>query len=154
MQMKRIAQLALLSLAGAPFAMAGDATPNIQIFPAAALAAQTAQPKDGLVSSQFLNSPGGHVYLIRRDKTGITEVHMAFNDLIIVRSGHAKITVGGQVSGNTEEQPTEWRGGEIIGGKDYPLSPGDVLFIPAGIPHRVLVAPKASVTYLAVKTAK
>ena len=51
-------------------------------------------------------------------------------------------------------QPTEWRGGEIDGGKDYSLSAGDVLFIPAGIPHRVLVAPKASVTYLAVKTPK
>jgi uncharacterized protein YjlB len=62
--------------------------------------------------------------------------------------------VGGQVSGNKETQPTEWRGGEISGGKDYSLAAGDVLFIPAGIPHRVLVAPKASVTYYAVKTAK
>jgi mannose-6-phosphate isomerase-like protein (cupin superfamily) len=152
--MKRILLLALLNPAGAQLVMADDAAPKVQYFTAPELAAQIAQPNDGLASSQFLNSSGGHVYLIRRDKTGVTEVHMAANDIIVVRSGHAKITVGGQVSGNREEQPTEWRGGEIKGGKDYSLSPGDVLFIPAGVPHRVLVAPKESVTYLAVKTAK
>ena len=152
--MKPIPLLALLGLAAAQLAIADDAAPKIQYFTAAELAAQIAQPKDGLATSQFLNSPGGHVYLVRRDKTGTTEVHMAFNDIIVVKSGHAKITVGGQVSGNKEEQPTEWRGGEISGGKDYSMTPGDVLFIPAGVPHRVLVAPKASVTYLAVKTAK
>ena len=65
--MKRIAKLALLVLAGAPVAMADDAAPKIQFFTAAELAAQRAQPKDGLVSSQFLNTPGGHVYLVRRD---------------------------------------------------------------------------------------
>ena len=152
--MKRILLLALLGLTGAQPLMADDPAPKTQYFTAAELAAQTSQPKDGLASSQFLNGPGAHVYLIRRDKTGATEVHMALNDIIIVKSGHAKITVGGQVSGNKQEQPSEWRGGEIAGGKDFSLSPGDVLFIPAGIPHRVLVAPKASVTYLAVKTAK
>jgi mannose-6-phosphate isomerase-like protein (cupin superfamily) len=154
MPMKRIALLTLLGLARAPLVMADDAAPKIQYFTAAELIAQIAHPKDGLAAPQFLNGPGAHVYVIRRDKTGVTEVHMAFNDIIVVKSGRAKITVGGQVSGNKEEQPTEWRGGEIAGGKDYALSPGDVLFIPAGIPHRVLVAPKGSVTYLAVKTAK
>jgi mannose-6-phosphate isomerase-like protein (cupin superfamily) len=145
---------ALLCLTASQLVMADDAGPKTQYFTAAELAAQTLQPKDGLASSQFLNGPGAHVYLIRRDKTGATEVHMTLNDIVIVKSGHAKITVGGQVSGNKQEQPAEWRGGEITGGKDFPLSPGDVLFIPAGIPHRVLVAPKASVTYLVVKTAK
>jgi mannose-6-phosphate isomerase-like protein (cupin superfamily) len=152
--MNRMPLLALLGFTGSQLALADDAAPKIQYFTAAELTKQMAEPKAGLASSQFLNGPGAHVYLIRRDKTGITEVHMAFNDIIIVKSGHAKITVGGQVSGNTEEQPTEWRGGDITGGKDYPLSPGDVLFIPAGMPHRVLVAAKASVTYLAVKTPK
>src|SRR5580698_5980216 len=115
MRMKQIPLLALLSLAGAQLALADDSPPKVEYFTAAQLAAQTALPKDGLASSQFLNRPGGHIYLVRRDKTGVTEVHMALNDIIIVKSGHAKITVGGQVSGNKEEQPTEWRGGEISG---------------------------------------
>lgn len=79
---------------------------------------------------------------------------MALTDIFIVKSGHAKITVGGHVTGNRETAPAEWRGGDISGGADYPLAPGDVLFIPAGVPHKMLVAPKASITYLTVKTPK
>jgi mannose-6-phosphate isomerase-like protein (cupin superfamily) len=152
--MTRIAFLLFLGLADARFAMAGDTAEKIQYFTAAQLSSQIAQPKDGLASNQFLNGPGAHVYVLRRDNSGVTEVHMNLNDIIVVKSGHAKITVGGQVAGNKEEQPSEWRGGEITGGKDYSLAAGDVLFIPAGLPHRVLVAPKASITYLVVKTPK
>ena len=79
---------------------------------------------------------------------------MAFNDIYVVESGHAKITVGGQVTGNRETLPTEWLGGDISGGTDYSLAPGDVLFIPAGAPHKVLVSPKGSITYVLVKTPK
>jgi mannose-6-phosphate isomerase-like protein (cupin superfamily) len=154
MQVNKATFQLLLCIAAAQVATADETSPKIQYFTAAELTAQIARPKDGLASSQFLNGAGAHVYLIRRDKTGVTETHMAFNDIIVVKSGHAKITVGGQVSGNKEEQPSEWRGGEITGGQDYSLAPGDVLFIPAGIPHRVLVAAKGSVTYLAVKTPK
>jgi mannose-6-phosphate isomerase-like protein (cupin superfamily) len=151
--MNRIGFCLVLSFS-AHAAMADDGAAKTQYFTAAALASQTAHPTDGLASNQFLNGPGAHVYVLRRDKTGVTEVHMALNDIFVVKSGHAKITIGGQVAGNKEEQPSEWRGGEITGGTDYSLAAGDVLFIPAGVPHRVLVAPKASITYLVVKTPK
>jgi hypothetical protein len=38
-----------------------------------------------------------------------------FDDIYVVKSGHAKITVGGQVTGNRETAPTEWRGCDISG---------------------------------------
>jgi mannose-6-phosphate isomerase-like protein (cupin superfamily) len=144
----------LLSVSGARLGVADDAGPRIQRFTAAQLEALVAHPADGMAFNQFLKGPGSEVYIIRRDKDGDTEVHMAFNDIYFVESGRAKITVGGRVTGNRETAPTEWRGGEISGGTDYPLAPGDVLFIPAGIPHKVLVAPKASITYATVKTPK
>jgi mannose-6-phosphate isomerase-like protein (cupin superfamily) len=144
----------LLSVSGTRLVAAEDAGPKIEYFSAAQLKAQVAHPVDGMAFNQFLKGANSTVYVIRRDKTGETEIHMAFNDIYFVESGHAKITVGGHVTGNRETAPTEWRGGEISGGTDYPLAPGDVLFIPAGIPHRVLVPPKASVTYATVKTPK
>ena len=55
---------------------------------------------------------------------------MAFNDIYVVKGGRAKITLGGRVTGN-RTAPTEWLGGDISGGTDYSLAPGDVLFIPA-----------------------
>ena len=79
---------------------------------------------------------------------------MAFNDIYVVKSGHAKITVGGQVTGNREAAPTEWLGGDISGGMNYSLAAGDVLFIPAGTPHKTFVSPKGSLTYVLVKTPK
>lgn len=146
--------MALLSIGWAGLCVASDAPPKIEYFSAAQLASHIAHPVDGLASKQFLNGPAANVYIVRRDKTGDAEVHMALNDIFIVKSGRAKITVGGQVTGNRETAPTEWRGGDISGGTDYSLSPGDVLFIPAGVPHKVLVLPKASITYVTVKTPK
>jgi mannose-6-phosphate isomerase-like protein (cupin superfamily) len=143
-----------VSIWGLGVSKADDTAPKVQYFTAAQLAAQTAHPVDGVAAKQFMNVPGGNVFIVRRDKNGEAEVHMALNDIFIVKSGHAKITVGGQVTGNRETAPTEWRGGEISGGTDYPLAPGDVLFIPAGMPHKVLVPAKTSITYVTVKTPK
>ena len=128
--------------------------PKIQFFSSAQLGAQVAHPVKGIAANQFLNGRGSHVYVVRRDQTGEAEVHMALNDIYVVESGHAKITVGGQIAGNRETIPTEWLGGDISGGTEYSLAPGDVLFIPAGVPHKVLVPPKASITYVLVKTPK
>jgi mannose-6-phosphate isomerase-like protein (cupin superfamily) len=144
----------LLGVSGTHLGFADDATPKIQFFSAAQLKAQVAHSVKGIAGNQFLNGPGSIVYILRRDKTGEAEVHMAFNDIYVVESGHAKITVGGRVTGNRETLPTEWLGGDISGGTDYSLAPGDVLFIPAGAPHKVLVSPKASITYVLVKTPK
>ena len=144
----------LASTCGVAVSNADDTAPKVQYFTAAQLASQAAHPVDGVAAKQFMNVPGGNVFIVRRDKNGDAEVHMALNDIFIVKSGHAKITVGGQITGNRETAPTEWRGGEITGGTDYPLAPGDVLFIPAGMPHKVLVSAKASITYVTVKTPK
>jgi len=144
----------VLSVSGARSGFADDATPKIQFFSAAQLEALVAHSFQGMAANQFLRGPGSIVYIIRRDKTGETEVHMAFNDIYVVKSGHAKITVGGQVTGNREAAPTEWLGGDISGGTDYSLAPGDVLFIPAGVPHKTSVSPKSSLTYVLVKTPK
>lgn len=144
----------ILSVFGARLGVADETTPKVQHFTAAQLAAQVAHSEQGMAANQFLNGPGSNVYIIRRDKTGETEVHMAFNDIYVVKSGHAKITVGGQVTGNHETAPTEWRGGEITGGIDYSLAPGAVLFIPAGVPHKTFVSRKGSLTYVLVKTPK
>lgn len=144
----------LLSLACARAGFAGDAPPKIQFFSSAQLTALVAHPVKGIAANQFLSGPGSIVYVIRRDKTAEAEVHMAFNDIYVVKSGHAKITVGGQVTGNRETEPTEWRGGDISGGTDYSLAAGDVLFIPAGVPHKTIVSSKDSLTYVLVKTPK
>jgi mannose-6-phosphate isomerase-like protein (cupin superfamily) len=144
----------LLSVSGARAGFADDATAKTQLFSAAQLKALVAHPVGGIAANQFLNGPGSNVYIILRDAPAEAEVHMAFNDIYVVKSGHAKITIGGTVTGNRETAPTEWRGGDISGGTDYSLAPGDVLFIPAGVPHKTMVSSKDALTYVLVKTPK
>ncbi len=159
--MKREAWLIAIGLAGtvlgvcaAAWAIAAAAAPKIEFFSAARLKAMVEHPIEGIAANRFLSGPGSNVFVIRREKTGETEVHMEFNDIYVVESGHAKITVGGHVSGNHEASPTEWLGGDISGGTDYSLAAGDVLFIPAGAPHKTFVSPNGSLTYVLVKTPK
>ena len=96
---------------------------------------------------------GYKVIVIERTSTGDAEVHMEWNDIFVVQHGHAKILVGGQIKGNHETTPGEWRGGEMTGAKEYSLAEGDLLLIPAGLPHKAVVADGAF-TYLAIKTRK
>ena len=74
------------------------------------------------------------------------------NDIFVVKSGHATVTLGGRIEHNHEIAPSEWRGGEIIGGAKRELSAGDLLLIPAGVPHQIIVPAVGTFTYFAIKT--
>lgn len=145
------AALFIVSLGLLSTAYAEDAKPTVQYVTAAQLEAKVVHTVNGVISSEIPSGPGSAILIIRRDKDGEAEVHKIMNDIIVIKQGHAKILVGGEVSGNHEIKPTEWRGGQISGATTYSLAPGDLLFIPAGIPHQVLVAPKTTITYVTVK---
>lgn len=105
----------------------------------------------GAITGEIPNTTGYQVLMVRRDKTGDAEVHMKLNDTIIIESGTGKFRVGGTITGNHEIQPAEWRGGTMTGSREYPVSPGDLLIIPAGVPHQAIVT-SGTLMYLAVKT--
>ncbi len=50
--------------------------------------------------------------------------------------------------------PNEVQGSSIKGGVKHDIGPGDVIEIPAGVPHQFFVAPGTSITYLVVKVVK
>ena len=99
-----------------------------------------------------LDMSEARVVVLRRTESGEVEVHDALDDLFIIRSGRANITTGGSVAGNREVSTGEWRGGTISGATTRSLVPGDVLRIPAGVPHRVIVGDGEQIEYLAIKT--
>jgi hypothetical protein len=143
--------LLVASLAGMA---AESANPPVYVS-AADVRARVAQTKDGLVSSPLPTGVGGAVLLmVRRDAPGEVEVHDALGDVLVAQEGKASVLVGGQVQGNRQTAPGEWRGGKITGAKTYDFAVGDILWIPAGIPHQVVVAQGASFTYLAFKSPK
>lgn len=116
------------------------------------LAAAVATPPSDPFAKEIATDPSATTLIIRRDRSGEVEVHTNVNDIIVVRSGRATVIVGGQVTGNHALKPTEWRGGEIVGGESHELAAGDLLLIPAGVPHQCIVKPGTTFIYSTIKT--
>jgi mannose-6-phosphate isomerase-like protein (cupin superfamily) len=83
---------------------------------------------------------GNHALLaIRREGDGEAEVHDTQVDVIFVTSGEGTLIVGGTVVEPRTSAPGEIRGKSIKGGVSKKMSPGDVIHIPAKVPHQMLV---------------
>ena len=107
--------------------------------------------REGLAVTQIPTGAGALILLARRDHDGDVEVHLTRSEEIMVRDGHATVLVGGQVQGATSTMPDELRGGRLTGAHPYVMSAGDLIWIPAGTPHRFQVPNGASITYFTVK---
>ncbi len=83
---------------------------------------------------------------IRRDRDGLPEQHDEIEDYVYIQSGQGAILVGGDMLGRTGDI-----GSEIVGGTRYAVGAGDVLRIPAGIPHAYLVGDAGHITYVLVR---
>jgi mannose-6-phosphate isomerase-like protein (cupin superfamily) len=142
------ALLLAITAAGATAAWGADTPHHVQ---AAQLRAMVTTTKDGVISVPVPTGSAATVLMVRRDRDGEVEVHEHLNDEFVVQAGHAVVRVGGTVAGNRQTAPGEWRGGTITDGSFYHLSPGDVLWIPAGQPHQTLVSKGGSFSYLAFK---
>ena len=81
------------------------------------------------------------VITAKRDHPGEVEVHKQFTDVIYIVDGNATIMIGGRILGERAADTDEPRGTAIDGGTTYKLSPGDVITIPAGVPHWVNQVP-------------
>jgi mannose-6-phosphate isomerase-like protein (cupin superfamily) len=138
---------AVLAIASA---LGASASHEETVVSAAGLAAkvQSASPE---AAYEIPNVTGRQVLMIRRDETGDAEVHAQLDDTIIIERGTARFRVGGTITGNHQIAPTEWRGGTMTGWREYTVSAGDLLLIPAGVPHQAIVT-SGTVLYLAVKT--
>ena len=68
------------------------------------------------------------------------ELHEKYGDFGYVRTGEGIILTGGKFSGGTRSGPNEMRG-MIEGGTEHRLRAGDAFYIPANVPHRMVVEP-------------
>jgi quercetin dioxygenase-like cupin family protein len=78
------------------------------------------------------------------------EVHTREADLFYVIDGTATQVLGGTVVGGKDTGPGQIRGSKIEGGQTYHLSKGDVMWVPAGVPHWFPEIPQP-LSYLLVK---
>ncbi|HEY1607404.1 MAG TPA: cupin domain-containing protein [Allosphingosinicella sp.] len=133
---------------------AAAASPAAEVVPAPRLRAYVARTIDGLVSHPAFADPAAKTMVVRRDGPGEVEVHDRLNDVLVAQAGTAILRVGGRVAGGRETAPGEHRGGTIVGGRSRALHAGDVAWIPAGLPHQLIVKRGGSFIYVVVKTDK
>ncbi len=74
-----------------------------------------------------------------RRSTGGAEVHVHLTDIMVVTAGSATIVTGGSLVDANKDNPNEWKGKSIDGGTRQVLSQGDIIHIPAGTPHQLLL---------------
>jgi mannose-6-phosphate isomerase-like protein (cupin superfamily) len=86
-----------------------------------------------------------------RESDGTPELHETEADIFVVQSGTATLVVGGTLLNGEVSAPHEKRGGTIDGGTRQSLSVGDIVRIPAKVPHQVLIATGQKFSYFVVK---
>lgn len=74
--------------------------------------------------------------VLARHSTGAAELHDQWDDVVLVRSGAALLRTGRALVAQKEREPGESSGTDISGARDQAVGPGDVLVIPAGMPHQ------------------
>jgi mannose-6-phosphate isomerase-like protein (cupin superfamily) len=104
-------------------------------------------------SRETLADYGDHRFrLLYRNADGLPEQHDKIVDVVIVHSGEGALMIGGTVSGRTGSAATgEYLGTALTGGQLHPLAAGDILHIPAGIPHSFRVPAGKHITYVLLK---
>jgi quercetin dioxygenase-like cupin family protein len=109
----------------------------------------TALAKGGpLVAAQDLLVSGSH-----RDKAGQVEVHDKETDVIYVIEGEATFVTGGTMMGGKVTKAGQSLGTDIKGGDTHHLTKGDVIVVPAGVPHWFKEVP-STISYYVVKVLK
>jgi mannose-6-phosphate isomerase-like protein (cupin superfamily) len=88
--------------------------------------------------------------LAHREKSGVVESHGTRTIVMIVQSGEATLVVGTDVVDAKNTFPTEIRGTSIRNGMERKVSTGDVINMPAGLPHQFLLEPGKQITYIDV----
>jgi mannose-6-phosphate isomerase-like protein (cupin superfamily) len=116
-----------------------------KVAPALKKAAPLADGPNLRVSGGFRNGP-----YVPADNRPTVEVHTNEGDLFYVIEGRSTQVLGGQVIGGKETGPGQIRGAKIEGGQSYQLGKGDVMWVPAGMPHWFPEMPEA-LSYLLVK---
>jgi hypothetical protein len=96
---------------------------------------------------------GDHRFrFLHRNADGFPEQHDRIVDVVFVQSGEGILQLGGvMMDKKATGSAGEFVGSRLEGGERHPLGAGDVVHIPATIPHAFLVPKGKHITYVLLK---
>jgi mannose-6-phosphate isomerase-like protein (cupin superfamily) len=112
---------------------------------------QQAAQGDGSASETLEKYPHHYTMLAFRSHNGGGELHENYADIFYILDGNATVVTGGALVDRHASAPGEVRGSSVDGGSRQDVNAGDVVHIPAGITHQMLLPEGGTVTYFVVK---
>jgi mannose-6-phosphate isomerase-like protein (cupin superfamily) len=118
-----------------------------------AMEKELAQKADasGLATETIKKYSTDYTLLAFRSQSGKPELHEKFADFYFVVEGNATLISGGQIVNPKTTAPGEVRGDSIQDGKETKLKKGDIVHIPADIPHQLTLAKGDTFQYFVIK---
>lgn len=154
MKVTVIVLMALTILGPASLAQEAMPTPD-QYSPADLMAMEkTLEQKadaSGLAAETLKKYATDYTMLAFRSKSGKAELHEKFADFYFVVGGEATLVSGGHIVNSATTAPGEVRGDSVQDGKETKLKKGDIVHIPANIPHQLVLGKGATFQYFIVK---
>jgi mannose-6-phosphate isomerase-like protein (cupin superfamily) len=110
-----------------------------------------AQGPEGAASNQLNEYPNSFTMIALRSKNGGAEVHENYADFFLVVQGSAKLLTGGTVQDGKTVSPGEIRGKSVLNAVETALKQGDIVHIPATVPHQLLLPEGGTFLYFVIK---
>jgi mannose-6-phosphate isomerase-like protein (cupin superfamily) len=138
-------------LAASSIFAAGDTVDRYSTHDLSAIQEKLSAGYPTFKSQQLKQYKGHYTMVAHRAATGSSEVHEHEADLFVITAGEGTLVTGGKLVNPRVEKPGELRGTSIAGGEHMHYAPGDIIHIPAGVPHQMLVEKGQPVTYFVMK---
>lgn len=156
--MKQMMKTLFMAAALAAFALPaiGQTEKSAQVFPSSDVNHQLQSLADEAKakgsSGATLGDYGSHALKLSvRTVSGGAEVHTHFDDIMVVTGGTAELNTGGTVIDPQTGANGEIKGSGIRGGKTQTIVVGDIVHIPAGVPHQMIVPKGTTFSAFVVK---
>lgn len=139
--MKLLSLVIMAALAIPGYALQGG---KAEVFPSkdvnSQLSALAQKAKASGSSGATLGDYKSHaIKLSVRTGSGGAEVHAHYDDIFFITEGQATLVTGGAVLDGKTNADGETAGSKIQNGTSQTISKGDVVHIPAGTPHQLLL---------------
>jgi len=83
-------------------------------------------------------------------RKGAADIHEVDDEVLVVLSGSARSTLGGEITDKKPTAPHEYRGTQISGGTTHTVGVGDIISMPRGTPHQ-MDATGGHILYVVIK---
>lgn len=143
-------------MAAAAMTCVGQTKPVAQVFSARDIQSELASLVQGAKSAGsggavLGNYPSHSIRLSVRTASGGAEAHAHYDDIFVVTQGSATLITGGAIENAQIDSDGETKGKDIRNGRSQTIGKDDIVHIPAGTPHQLIIAPGGVFNSIVVK---